>query len=385
MPNELDIGLGNISQDALDALFNATPDATVTADALSTGKVNADTGLPQLETEDLEKLENPKVEEEKKVEEKEPEVKLEEEKKEEEKKEELSPEEVAAHKEVLKSTVDFLVAKGLWKDFDGREELEMTDEIYAELAEAQLQAAVEEKYSLQKKAAGDYGEAIMDFIEKGGDPDLLIDLFKESKAVQQFDISTEDSQKELITKYYKETLGWKSDKVKKYIDGIALEEGELEKEASEIKGKYEEGYKQQINQLRQQQDAFEREQQQRRQVFQNNITKVIEDNKEYDDSRKLLLKNSLFKYKKLEDGSLVNEFYLKFAEWQNDPKKYVELAEFVLDYENFMKRKDIAAQNKAVDKSFKFIKGNAAVSKKTGSSHIEPKKEETTFSFAFKK
>jgi len=35
---------------------------------------------------------------------------------------------------ILKNTVDFMIQKGLWKDFDGRDELEMDEETYAKLA-----------------------------------------------------------------------------------------------------------------------------------------------------------------------------------------------------------------------------------------------------------
>ena len=35
---------------------------------------------------------------------------------------------------VLKSTVDYLIESGAWVDFEGREDLEVTEEVYAKLA-----------------------------------------------------------------------------------------------------------------------------------------------------------------------------------------------------------------------------------------------------------
>lgn len=274
--------------------------------------------------------------------------------------------------EILTNTVKFLVEKGLFKDFEGREDLKFTEEVYADLVEQQIEAIVNERYDSKKKSAGEYGQAIIDYIEKGGDADEVIDLFKEQRAIQEFDISTDESRKELITKFYKEAHGWKTDKIKKFVDGLIGEEGALEAEATDIKGKYDLSYKQQLQQLREQQTQLQQEQERRNKAFETNISSTIDKAKDLDDTRKKLIKDSLFKPKKLNDGTIANDMYVKLAQIQTDPNEYIEFTEFVMDKKGYLKRKQIEFQNTAVDKKFQFVKGGAAIDKNKGSNHQEP-------------
>lgn len=294
--------------------------------------------------------------------------------------------------EVLTNTVKFLVEKGLFKDFEGREDLKLTDEVYADLVEQQIEALVNERYDNKKKSAGEYGEAIIDFIEKGGDADQVIDLFKEQKAIQEFDITDDEAKKELIVKWYKEVHGWKSDRIKKTIDGLEAEDGKLEEEANEIKAKYTANYKAQLQEMREQQEALEQEQAKRQKVFEKSITETISKTKNLDETRKKLIQDSLFKQKKLNDGTVASDLYLKLAQIQTDPAEYVEFAEFVIDKKGYLKRKELEFQTKAVDKKFQFVKGGAAVDRNKGSNHPEAdrtnndskKYQGTDFRFALK-
>ena len=88
-------------------------------------------------------------------------------------------EEIAQRNEFLKNSVNYLIEKGLFKDFEGREDLEVTEEIFSQLLEQQVKKQIEEGYETKKKSAGEYGEAILEYLDNGGEADKIIDLFKE--------------------------------------------------------------------------------------------------------------------------------------------------------------------------------------------------------------
>jgi hypothetical protein len=402
MITDLNSSVSTISSEALDQLFAETPDNQVNADTLKvpssepfTVKQPSDINIPDI---DLDKLDEPVVTEEKveedddkkdeKVEKKDDKASdKKDDKKEDDKKDEPTDDEIKARNEFLKNSVDFLVQKGLFKDFEGREDIEMTEEVFSQLLEKQVEKQIEERYEAKKKSAGEYGEAILEYLDNGGEPDKVIDLFKEKKAIDDLSLDDDITQSELISKWYKEVHGWKPEKIKKYLDTLNAEEGSLEAEAEEIKTKYQDTYKKQIEQLQQEQQDYNKKQIDKQKAFETNISKVIETNKDFDLKRKKFIKDSIFKFKTLEDGTKVNDFYLKFAEWQNNPEAYIELAEFILDKEGYLKRQAVDIENKVVDKTFNFIKGNTAISKNKGSKHIDKDSTQSTgtdFSVVFK-
>lgn len=411
MITDLNTSVSTISSEALDQLFAETPDSQVNAndlniptdnkpsnvtfDTQNTLNQNPAVDVPQVDLDDLDKQSEEKEEETKSDDKpaetpakKDEEVKKPEEEKKAEDKKEDTQLEIEAKKELLKNSVNYLVEKKIFKDFEGREELEMDEETFSKLLEQQVEAKVSDLYDSKKKSAGEYGEAILEFLENGGEADKIIDLFKERKEIEQFDIENEDSQAELISKWYKEVHGWKPEKIKKYIDTLNSEEGAVETEADDIKAKYKERYNQQLEQLKTEQREYQNIQQQRQKAFESNITKAIEGNSEFDDKRKRFIKDSIFRFRTLEDGNKVNDFYLKFAEWQNNPDSYIELAEFIMDKEGYLKRKSVEVENNVVKKTFNFVKGNTALSKTKGSKHTEtdttPGSTGTDFSVMFK-
>lgn len=81
-------------------------------------------------------------------------------------------------------------------------------------------------------------------------------------------------------------------------------------------------------------------------------------------SDKKLIASSILDFRhKLSNGQKVNDFYLKFAEIQNDPKEYIELVQFVMDKNKYKEQIQKKEKSKASKEVFTFIKGNAAISK----------------------
>lgn len=402
MLTDLNTSVTDISPEALDALLSGSSSTTTNEETPATGttvkaeevvKVS-ESAIPEIDLEELEKQAS--TEEDKEGEEGNKEtdnISTEEDKEGENKEKTEEGQSNPVDASLLKNSVNYLVEKGIFKDFEGREDLEMTEEVFADLLEAQVKEMAEERYGAKKSSAGDYGQAILDYIENGGDPDQIIDLFKERKEVAQFDISTEDSQKEIISRYYKEVHGWRPERIKRELDALALEEDALETEAKEIKAKYDQQFQQEAEKLAQEQEtqrkAYDAEVKRQQQVFETSIKDAIKAY-EVDDKRKQLIEQSILKKsKKLSDGTRVSELDIKFAEWQRDPKKFIELAEFILDQETYLKRKEQQIQNKVVNKTYNFVKGNQATSKTKGTEHAKPeeraKNAGTNFSVIFKK
>lgn len=381
MFNDVSTSVIDISSEQLDELFKETPDSTPTADDLPLGKTKETApGAMDVPVIDLDNLEEPKDEEEEEKEDKKPEAKADDKPAEDKSKttpedkgkegEDKQPKLDDSSKDVLKNTINYLVDNGIFKDFEGRDTLEVTEETYAELFEKQIETLVNERYESRKKSSGEYGEAILDYLDKGGDPDQIIDLFKERQAIIDFQAKDDEDRKDMIVKWYKEMHNWKPEKIKQYVDMLIAKEGGIEAEYNEVKDQYDAYYKEQISDLNRQQDLYVEDQKKRQKAFESNLTKAIDDNQSFDDRAKKLIKDSLFRFKEMEDGSKVNNLYVEFAKIQKDPALYVEFAQWVLDRDAYIQRKSLETNNKQVDKKFNFIKKNAAVSTNKGSSHI---------------
>lgn len=408
----------DISEDALNDLFNETPINTVNADTLVGGKkaeektetkeekANTKTEtvisnqIEQFDIEDInddeeeveEEVKKPKKEQkqQQKVEEEEEE----EEEIEEEKKEKKKPaqkkdnEEVSSEvTSVLKSTVDYLVQSGIWQDFEGREDLEITEEIYAKLVARQDQLRVQDMFGEMIDRTGPFGKAIIEFVSSGGNPDEIIDLFKEQKQVESISVDSVEGQKEMIRHYYSDVLGWKSEKIEKFINSRLVED-ELESEAKEAKELFGNYYKKEAERLTKDQEAFVQKQKDAEQAFEQNIKTAIKDRKDLHPNDKRMVEDYLLNYdQRLPNGNLVNKFYLNFAKMQQNPQDYIDLVMFVMDKQKFVQKLQTQEKNKATEEAFKFIKGNGAVSTKKGTTYDQVKKQEkvTSFDWGFPK
>lgn len=386
----------NISSEQLDALFDGTPSVKDLAlgeqkeanaeEKDAPVKQNDPNGVPNIdmETFGIEPKEEEKKEEKKEdpKEEKKEEVK-------EEKPKEVTEEEKAQTSGILKSTVNYLIEKGIWKDFDKRDEIEFTDELYADLSATQAEARVTELFEELVDSTGDYGKAIISHIKNGGNPDEIIDLFKEQKQIQAFDVSSESGQKSLIERYYTDVVGWNKAKIDEFITFKQTKEDGLESEAKEVQEKFDGLYSKQLKQLQEDEKQKEKQLIKQQEEYKTALSKEIDTFENFTEKDRKLVKNSLLKFdKKLKDGTKVNDFYVKFYEIQNNPKDYVELVHFVMDKEGYNKKVNAKKGTEAVEKSWNFVKGNSSITKKlsdTPSPNDQTKNSKIDFSALFKK
>jgi len=102
------------------------------------------------------------------------------------------------------------------------------------------------------------------------------------------------------------------------------------------------------------------------QEFKSNIKTALEKEDTLTPKERKLIEGAILDFKHdIGDGRKVNDFYLKFAEVQKDPAKYIKLVQFIMDPENYEKGIKQKAETVAAKKAFTFIKGSAAVSKAT--------------------
>lgn len=264
---------------------------------------------------------------------------------------------------VLKNTVDYLVKTGQWVDFDGRENLEMTEEVYADLVSQQDEYRVTDMFDKLVDSTGAYGKAIINHIKNNGNPDEIIDIFKEQNKVNQIDTSTEAGKQSLIEKYYTEVLGWKPDKVQKTIKRLITDD-EIGTEFTDTKDLYEKHYAKQLAEVNKAANDQKEAEKVRTKQFTDSIKAAIDEDTTITPQQKAILASNVLDFKhKLADGRKVNDFYVKFAEMQANPKEYVRLVQFVMNREAYEKQRDLEKTTKIAKDTFNFVKGNAALGK----------------------
>lgn len=268
-------------------------------------------------------------------------------------------------KQVLKNTVEHLINSGLWEDFDGRQDLEFDEDTYAKLSAAQVQNKVEGMFAELVDNTGIYGKAILTHLRNGGNPDDVIDLFKEQKQVESIDTTTDEGKIELIHRYYSDIVGWKPDRIKKHIQTLTTNPDDMKEEVTEINEKYDEYYQEQLGQIEQQNQARQAAEVQRQRAFSQNINKAITEREDLPAKDKKFLERAILDFRhELPDGRRVNDFFVQFAKIQQDPQAYLDLVQFVMDKESYDIRIKSRAETKAATNAFRFVTGGAASNKK---------------------
>lgn len=281
---------------------------------------------------------------------------------------------------VLKNTVDFMIQKGYWKDFEGREDLDIDEETYAELASKQFESKLNESLSEILDSTGDYGKAIIAHVRDGGNPDDVIDIFKEQKEIQSIDTNTDNGKALMVSKYYSEILGWKPERVEKHLKRI-IEDDDLDIESSEIEEKYNEYYQEQLQNIELEREQAKLQRLEGQQRFASSINETLTE-LNYSDSEKRKITKALLDVKKLPNGQVTTDFTLRFSEIQKDPKRLIKLVDYVMDEEKFINKIQKTSDTNAAAKSFNFIKGNSTASKSKGSSHTDPASKNSNLDFS---
>lgn len=271
----------------------------------------------------------------------------------------------------FKAKAQGLIDRGIWQEFDGMDTFEWTEENYGKLVEVQAEWKAEEKFEERVGKTGDIGKVIMDHIDKGGNPDEIIDLFKASKRIESYDIKTDAGKESLVKEYYTKVIGWPEGKTDKYVKSLVDAGGDrLTEEANDAKDLMDKGIQAQIKETQAQATLNQQRQQEQAKAWESNMTKIIKERTDLSDEDRREVHNAILNYNvKLQDGRVVNKFMVKFMEMQADPQKYIDLVRFVTDPEKYKAKVEKKTSTAEAKKNWEFIKGNQSLSRNSGTSH----------------
>lgn len=269
----------------------------------------------------------------------------------------------------FKAVTEFLISEGVWEDFQEKDKIDYDPKTFSELWKEQALSLAEGYFNELVDQSGPYGKAVLQHAKNNGNPEEILDLFRENKRIQNLDISTPEAQEAVTREYYK-TLNWSKDKIEKEIRK-KREDLEMEEESQFAKGQLEERVQKEV-QLRQvAQESKMKEEQEREKQFAANITNTLKARTDLTDADRKEAQKALLNYdKKLEDGRYVNQFYLDFMKMQSDPNSYIDLVLFVRDKNAYLGKVSKQAESTAAKKTFNLIKGNGAVSGKKDGGYV---------------
>ena len=260
---------------------------------------------------------------------------------------------------ILKRTVDFMVEKGIWADFKGREELtEIDADTYAHLATQQDRYRVEKVLDEMIDETGPAGKAIINHIRNGGDPEEVIDIFKERKAIESIDIANEAGQRQVVTMQL-ESIGWKPEKIAKHIKRLE-DDNELEDEAKEAQELLKKNNEKNLNEVNKRAALEKKQREDDDRAYMQSLENTLNKRTDLTKEERSLIKKNLLEYNVTLPGSTqkVNQFYLAFAKMQKDPNEYIDLVQFVLDKKKYLEKQGVVKKNKTVDEKFDFMKSS---------------------------
>jgi hypothetical protein len=380
MENQVEMSFDQFDEKVFDELVNDAPPSTSASANDLVGASQGEEEEEDLEGEIHEEAPKPEEEEEKPKETKGKKTKAP--KKEEEVEEEITEaadttdtaevDEITAN--LLEAKFKGLVERGIWTDVNLPEGFVWTEENYGELAVLQAQWKAEDMFNEMVDQSGDYGKVIFDHIKNGGNPDEIIDLFKQAKKLEVADITSQDGQEAIVREYYK-TLNWSDKKINNFIES-AVDRKTLKDEAEEVKELMEKDIHAQVEETKRQQEEYRKQQETLQKQFANNMKQVVTSRKDISDKEKKELLGSLLEYnQKLPDGRVVNQFTVDFMKLQADPQKYIDLVLFVKNPEKYMQKIAKETETKQTKKTWDLIKGNGSLKTGTGTSHTQSKEK----------
>lgn len=273
--------------------------------------------------------------------------------------------------EFFKAKAQGLIDRGIWQDFDGIEDFEWNEESYGTLAQQQAEWKAEDLYEERVAKVGDVGKAILEYAEHGGNPSEIIDLFKASRKIEDFDITTDNGKEEVVKEYYTKIVGWSNAKANKYVKSLVdSDDDSLTQEATEAKELMEQGVQEQIKEAQENQKRVQAHKQEQAKAWEQSMTKVIQNRQDLSQKEKRDIHKALLTYdQKLQDGRTVNTFMLEFMKIQQDPQKYIDLVRYVTNPDKYLEKVEKKVETEVAKKNWNLIKGNTSLSKATGTSH----------------
>lgn len=271
-------------------------------------------------------------------------------------------EKLSSDKVDYKAFSDFLVETEIWKDFDGRDDLEYNEESFQSLWKAQADNTAREFLNEERAQFGDTANQLIEYLKTGGTVRDFTANYTQQLEIASLDTSDEYGQEKAIKEYYK-SLDWSDTKIKKHIDRVKDSgEDDFKEEAEDCQAKL-------ISAIEEERETMVEEQKQisyDRKLRIENFNKAVRGEFHKDpnlaDREKKELDKFVYDYKFQDNaGNKYSEFMVKMNDINQDPKKYAKFLKFVQNFDSFENKKDTAKEEKR--KAFSFLK--------TGSNPLE--------------
>ena len=269
--------------------------------------------------------------------------------------ENLTPEKITTDVVDFKALGDFLVETGIWKDFEGREEFDFSNESFQALWEAQAKNQVGELLNEERSQFGSVANQLIDYLKHGGTVDNFVSNYTQEIDFKSIDTSDEVGQEKIIKEYYK-SLDWSDTKIKKHIERLKdAGDGDFKEEADDCKTKLVEAIESEREEMLREQVKIDQDKKIQIDNFNKSIKKSIYEDANLADREKKDLEKFLFEHKYQDNqGNKYSEFNVKWEEIKTDPSKYAKLVKFIKNFDSFEDKAIIEKQT--TKNTFQFLK-----------------------------
>lgn len=281
----------------------------------------------------------------------------------------------AAKKEKTEFEVNYqalyeqMVSDGVWEEVELPENVEWNADTFKKVQLSQTSA----QYKDLLDKTGPYGKAIIEYEKNGGNPGELLNLFREQRQVQEFDIANPEGQEEFMRAYYM-AQGNSEKSIDRKIKALQDQGPEVfEEEAKENKSLWDVQYEKEIENIQKEQLVQARELQESARKHQRLIQDTLIADTEVTPKERKDLASYMLEYNQEYHGKQVSQFYVDMSEIQKDPVNYVELAKFIKGVKTgeYKKKVETKAKREVTAATFmKVKKGNALAGTAGGSPDI---------------
>lgn len=191
-------------------------------------------------------------------------------------------------------------------------------------------------------------KAIMDYAENGGNPEEITSLFQQQNELQEIDKESKDGKVQYIKSYYKDALGWDSNKVNQRIERLEASDN-IENEFNDVAPEYDRYFEQAVEAKQQKQREIQNRrvalEKRREEMFKTVLDDVKVSNK---------LKNDYLQTA-FSEGTIrgteekIKVFDYRIEAMKNDPQQFLKLVQFLTDPEQYDKNIAQLAKNEKVE------------------------------------
>jgi hypothetical protein len=281
---------------------------------------------------------------------------------------------------VLTNIQELLIKENIWVDYENREETELDNETFAEIAIRQAQNAAQIQLRNVVSELPEDAQRLLRYVAQGGDPANVAQLYLQKQKIVTLNPQSVSEKEDFISNYYK-SLNWSDSRIQSHMDRLKTGgDASIESEFLDVKPLYTSVYESQIRSKEEQLKLQKQTDLERAELFENNVQEVLKNRTDMNVRDKETVYDYLLNYDQtLADGRKVNKFFVDFAKAQSNLNEYIDLALFLKDKKAYLAKMNQIEKSVASTKSFDFLtsKGTKTTQKNTPSF----KQEGTNFNF----